>query len=108
MHTAAFWPPSCSLESRTTDSKPLGERITAARLKLHYTLKQAAEIWQFKQGAVVNWEYNGTIPREPDRTKLFAILAAIERHSKPPPISKTCRFAVKNPENSLQTLAPHT
>jgi DNA-binding transcriptional regulator YiaG len=62
-------------------SKPLGERINAARLKLHYTLKQAAEIWQFKQSTLVNWEYNGMIPREPDRTKLFNLLAEIEANS---------------------------
>ena len=67
-----------------THNKPLGERITAARLKLHYTLKQAAEIWQFKQSTLVNWEYNGMIPREPTRTKLFAILAAIEDHNSQP------------------------
>ena len=41
---------------------PLGQRITAARLKMHYTIKQACEIWGFKQGKFVNWEYNGTIP----------------------------------------------
>lgn len=59
--------------------KSLGERITSARLKMHYTIKQACEIWQFKQGAFINWEYNGTIPREPERTKLENILSSIEK-----------------------------
>jgi hypothetical protein len=53
---------------------------------MHYTIKQACEIWGFKQGKFVNWEYNGTIPREPDRTKLEYILTQIENPTNAKPL----------------------
>lgn len=61
-------------------TRSLGERISKARLYMGYTLNQAATAWQVNRGALVNWEYNGSTPREPVRTQLEYILRLIEAH----------------------------